>query len=54
MTEVSVTVTDPVCAMKVEPADAAATAEHKGTTYYFCSDDCKEEFEGDPESYASD
>lgn len=43
--------TDPVCGMKVEEGDAAATATHQGTTFYFCSTDCKEEFEGDPESY---
>ncbi|MFN2608891.1 MAG: YHS domain-containing protein [Acidimicrobiales bacterium] len=43
--------TDPVCAMKVEEGDAAASATHGDTTYYFCSEDCKEEFESDPESY---
>jgi len=46
--------TDPVCGMKVEETDAPATADYKATTYYFCSVDCKEEFEGDPDSYASD
>jgi Cu+-exporting ATPase len=45
--------TDPVCGMRVEESDAAATAEHEGTTYYFSSTDCKEEFETDPGSYAS-
>jgi len=45
---------DPVCGMKVEEADAPATTAYKSTTYYFCSEDCKEEFDGDPESYASD
>jgi len=45
--------TDPVCGMKVEELDAAATTEREGTTYYFCSVDCKEEFESDPESYVS-
>jgi P-type Cu+ transporter len=42
---------DPVCGMMVEPDTAAAKAEHGGKTYYFCSVDCKEEFEEDPESY---
>ena len=46
--------TDPVCGMKVEEADAAATSEYEGKTYYFCSTDCKEEFESDPPSYAED
>ena len=43
---------DPVCGMTVEEADAAATAEYRGKTYYFCSVDCKEEFEENPEDYA--
>jgi P-type Cu+ transporter len=42
---------DPVCGMMVEPEGAAATSEHEGKTYYFCSADCKEEFDSDPESY---
>jgi Cu+-exporting ATPase len=42
---------DPVCGMMVEPDTAAAQAEYDGKTYYFCSVDCKEEFEEDPESY---
>ena len=42
---------DPVCGMTVEEDNAAATSEYKGTTYYFCSKDCKEEFDSDPESY---
>jgi Cu+-exporting ATPase len=42
---------DPVCGMMVEPDSAAAKAEYNDKTYYFCSVDCKEEFEEDPESY---
>lgn len=42
---------DPVCGMTVEPADASATAEHDGTTYYFCCHGCADRFEADPESY---
>ena len=42
---------DPVCGMMVEPDAAAAKAEYDGKTYYFCSADCKEEFEEDPKSY---
>lgn len=45
-------VKDPICGMTIEESDAAATAEYKGKTYYFCSIDCKEEFEQDPEAYA--
>jgi len=42
---------DPVCGMMVEPESAAAKSEFQGKTYYFCSVDCKEEFDEDPESY---
>jgi uncharacterized protein len=35
---------DPVCGMQVEIANAAATLELDGQTYYFCSDHCKHKF----------
>lgn len=40
---------DPVCGMTVEEAQAAATAEYAGRTYYFCAPGCKRAFEADPE-----
>ncbi len=45
-------VTDPVCGMSIDPASAAETAEHEGTTYYFCSAHCAAAFEKDPAKYA--
>jgi uncharacterized membrane protein YraQ (UPF0718 family)/YHS domain-containing protein len=36
-------VTDPVCGMKVDK-EKALTAEHDGHTFYFCSSDCREQF----------
>ena len=48
------TVTDPVCRMKIEESDAAAQLEYKGKKYYFCSMGCKEEFESNPDSYLTD
>jgi YHS domain-containing protein len=45
-------VKDPVCGMKIEKQDAVATADYKGKTYYFCSQDCKVEFQEHPEDYA--
>jgi Cu+-exporting ATPase len=42
---------DPVCDMTVEEDEAAATAEYKGKTHYFCSVGCKNDFEEDPEAY---
>jgi hypothetical protein len=35
---------DPVCGMQVEIANAAATLELDGQTYYFCCDHCKHKF----------
>jgi YHS domain-containing protein len=46
-------VTDPVCGMRIDPDDAAATAEHEGKTYYLCSEACRDRFEADPASYAA-
>ncbi|HEU4646720.1 MAG TPA: YHS domain-containing protein, partial [Burkholderiales bacterium] len=43
---------DPVCGMQVEPAKAAGTLEHDGTSYYFCSRHCLETFRKDPARYA--
>ncbi len=42
------TVHDPVCHMDIEPASAAGTSEHEGTTYYFCAMGCKKDFDEDP------
>ncbi|HEY2355592.1 MAG TPA: permease [Gaiellaceae bacterium] len=35
---------DPVCGMQVEKANASASLELDGETYYFCSDHCKHKF----------
>jgi len=42
---------DPVCGMTVVKANAKATFDYKGTTYYFCSTGCKEAFAKEPEKY---
>lgn len=44
-------VTDPVCHMTIEPAQAAAKVEYQGTTYYFCSNGCHKAFSAAPEKY---
>jgi adenylate cyclase len=44
-------VTDPVCGMRIDSGDAAATAEHEGRTYYFCSEACRDAFVADPKAY---
>src|SRR5207302_6444522 len=42
---------DPVCGMKVSPTRAAATVEHGGHKYLFCSKGCAERFQKDPARY---
>lgn len=42
---------DPVCAMVINPGRARATAIRGGQTYYFCSENCRECFERDPDAY---
>jgi P-type Cu+ transporter len=44
-------VADPVCGMKVDPKSAVGSHGHNGTTYYFCSKHCLEQFKLDPAKY---
>jgi uncharacterized protein len=39
---------DPVCGMTVDPATAAARADHGGRTYFFCNPGCRDRFVADP------
>ena len=45
------TLKDPVCGMDVTYETAQARTEYDGQTFYFCSLDCKEAFDRDPEKY---
>ncbi len=42
---------DPVCGMKVFERPDPITAEHAGTTYFFCCAGCASKFAADPERY---
>jgi Cu+-exporting ATPase len=44
---------DPVCGMSVDPRKAAATSEHAGKDYYFCSAGCGAKFKATPEKFLS-
>lgn len=48
------TMFDPVCGMVVHPENAIASVEYGGKTYYFCSEECKDEFNEDPEMYIAE
>lgn len=41
-------VIDPVCGMEIKK-DGAIAVEHNGTTYYVCSNECKEQLLKDPD-----
>jgi Cu+-exporting ATPase len=49
--EMATMVRDPVCGMDIDAATAAASEEYEGTTYYFCSSGCHEQFKADPARY---
>ena len=44
---------DPVCKMKVSPKSAIAETEYEHKIYYFCSQNCREQFVAAPEEYLS-
>jgi YHS domain-containing protein len=44
-------VTDPVCGMRLNRLHAPASLEHRGVTYHFCVERCRQEFAEDPERY---
>jgi YHS domain-containing protein len=50
--EVSWMPMDPVCGVKVETDETLATT-FEGQTYYFCSEDCKQDFVEAPEDFIS-
>lgn len=43
--------TDPVCNMEVDEDEAEGSTNYKGQTYYFCSTECQEKFEKNPQQY---
>ena len=45
---------DPVCKMEVNPASAAAQSEYEGQSFYFCSTQCKQQFDQAPQRYLDD
>ncbi len=53
MTTTPASTTDPVCGMTVDPASAAASVEHGGQMYSFCSHHCHKSFVEDPSHYVA-
>jgi Cu+-exporting ATPase len=44
---------DPVCGMQVDDQKATEQSQYQGTTYYFCSTECKQKFDQQPQQYAA-
>lgn len=42
---------DPVCGMKVSTEDAEAVFEYRDEDFYFCSEQCLNEFKANPSVY---
>lgn len=42
---------DPVCGMRLEEKKPELQAQYAGRKYFFCSEECKQEFEADPNGY---
>ena len=40
----------PVCGMQVDP-ESSPSESYDGTTYHFCSNDCRTAFQQEPQSY---
>lgn len=45
---------DPVCGMLVPEEHSFACSDHQGKHFCFCSQECKEEFDSDPEMYTAE
>jgi YHS domain-containing protein len=45
-------VKDPVCGMVIDSEAAAGSSTYVEQVYYFCSTECKREFDSHPKNYA--
>ncbi len=47
-------VIDPVCGMEIDNREAEVGSSYDAMIYYFCSVDCRDRFEENPEAYLED
>jgi len=47
-------VRDPVCGIELDRDHTEGRSEYDGHVYYFCSRECKEMFDMDPQRYIAD
>jgi Cu+-exporting ATPase len=50
----SAEVLDPVCGMTITADDAVGHIDHKGRTYYFCSQSCLDQFRANPDAFLAE
>lgn len=43
---------DPVCGKQVDEGEDKFRSDYKGKTYFFCSEECEDTFQNEPERYA--
>jgi YHS domain-containing protein len=43
---------DPVCGMEVDEKQSKFHSEYDGKNFYFCSEECKDTFDNQPQNYA--
>lgn len=48
------TVRDPVCSRTISIAEVAASVDHEGWAYFFCSTECQLAFKVDPKEFAGE
>ena len=46
------TTTDPVCGMTIQDIPTIPRTTHRGRTYVFCSNSCRDQFVREPDRYA--
>jgi YHS domain-containing protein len=44
---------DPVCGKELEANSATSTLNREGKTFFFCSKECREEFDAAPEKFCA-
>ena len=42
---------DFVCGMEMDEKESGSRFDYKGKTYFFCSDECRDEFKKSPEKF---
>ncbi len=44
---------DPVCKMDIDETQTNFHSDHNGKKYHFCSEECKDTFDSQPERYTA-